>query len=74
MSLHPLLLEVLACPQDHGSLLYVADEDVLYNPRLRAAYPIREGIAVLLVDEVTKVTDADHDRYVQSGVSSGKTK
>ena len=35
MALDPLLLEVLACPEDKGPLLYFADEDLLYNPRLR---------------------------------------
>ena len=34
MALDPLLLEVLACPEDKGPLLYFADEDLLYNPRL----------------------------------------
>ena len=39
MSLDPLLLDVLACPVDKGPLLWFADEDVLYNPRLKKSYP-----------------------------------
>ena len=35
--LDPRLLEILACPEDKGPLLYFADEDSLYNPRLQAA-------------------------------------
>ena len=35
--LDPRLLEILACPQDKGPLLFLADEDCLYNPRLRKA-------------------------------------
>ena len=35
--LDPQLLELLACPEDKGPLLYFADEQALYNPRLQAA-------------------------------------
>jgi hypothetical protein len=35
MALSPTLLEILACPDDKGPLLYFADEDTLYNPRLK---------------------------------------
>jgi len=44
MPLDPLLIEVLACPIDKGPLLFFADEDTLYNPRLRRAYRIEDGI------------------------------
>ena len=37
MALDPQLLEILACPEDKGPLLYFEDEDALYNPRLQAA-------------------------------------
>ena len=38
MALDPQLLEILACPEDKGPLLYFADEAVLYNPRLQRRY------------------------------------
>ena len=65
------LLALLACPQDKGPLLLVeGDEDsapLLYNPRLRRAYPIEAGIPVLLIDEARDVTDdAEHERYINS--------
>ena len=60
--LDPKLLEILACPDDKGPLYYVADEDRLYNPRLKRSYDVREGIPVMLVDEATTVTDAEHQR------------
>lgn len=61
------LLSILACPQDKGSLLYVEDE-VFYNPRLRKAYPIDNGIPVLLIDEAIDVADdAQHEDYVKRG-------
>ncbi|MCW4355647.1 Trm112 family protein [Hoyosella sp. YIM 151337] len=64
MTLDPILMNVLACPQDHGPLLLVGDE-VLYNPRLRRAYPIENGIPVLLIDEARDATDEEHQEYVR---------
>ena len=64
MALDSLLLEVLACPEDKGPLLYFEDEDRLYNPRLRRSYEVRDGIPVMLVDEASAVDDAEHDRLM----------
>lgn len=61
-ALDPKLLEILACPDDKGPLFYLADEDRLYNPRLKRSYDVREGIPVMLVDESTTVSDAEHQR------------
>ena len=55
MPLDPLLIEVLACPEDKGPLLYFEDEDLLYNPRLHRAYEVRDGIPVMLIDEARAV-------------------
>jgi uncharacterized protein YbaR (Trm112 family) len=62
MSLDPLLLDVLACPVDKGPLLWFADEEILYNPRLRKSYPVTDGVPVLLLEEGADVGDAEHDR------------
>jgi uncharacterized protein len=62
MALDPTLLSILACPEDKGPLYYVEDEDILYNPRLRRVYEIREDIPVMLIDEARTVDDAEHDR------------
>jgi uncharacterized protein YbaR (Trm112 family) len=71
MTLDPLLLEVLACPEDKGPLLYFADEDRLYNPRLRRSYPVRDDIPVMLVDEAVTVDDAEHDRLMTKADTEG---
>ena len=71
MALDPLLLEVLACPEDKGPLLYFEDEDRLYNPRLRRSYEVRDGIPVMLVDEATTVDEAEHDRLVAKAAAQG---
>lgn len=70
VALDPTLLSILACPQDKGPLLLV-DDKLFYNPRLRRAYPIEEGIPVLLVDEARDVTDAEHEDYVARGATTG---
>lgn len=57
------LLEILACPEDKGPLLLIG-EDTLYNPRLRRAYRIDEGIPVLLVDEGRQVDEAEHENLL----------
>ncbi|MCF6390299.1 Trm112 family protein [Mycobacterium sp. MBM] len=66
MSLDTKLLDILVCPEDRGPLDYVAGE-CLYNPRLRRAYPIVDGIPVLLVDEAVSVADdAEHERLLNA--------
>jgi uncharacterized protein len=64
MALDPLLIQVLACPEDKGPLLYFADEDLLYNPRLQRRYDVRDDIPVMLIDEATTVDAAEHDRLM----------
>ncbi|HSL58892.1 MAG TPA: Trm112 family protein [Acidimicrobiales bacterium] len=71
MSLDPQLLEILACPDDKGPLLYFADEDALYNPRLQRRYDVRDGIPIMLVDEATTVDDAEHERLMAKAEADG---
>lgn len=63
-TLDPALLEILVCPEDHGSLHYLAAEGALYNPRLRRVYEVRDGIAVMLIEESRSVDDAEHGRLM----------
>ena len=69
--LDPRLLEILACPEDKGALLYFADENTLYNPRLKRTYAVREGIPVMLIDEATQVDDAEDARLLAKAKSDG---
>ncbi len=69
--LDPRLLEILACPEDKGPLLYFADEQVLYNPRLQRTYAVRDGIPVMLIDEATAVDDAEADRLAAKAAADG---
>lgn len=61
------LLSILVCPADRGPLLLVTQEngaELLYNPRLRRAYRIEDGIPVLLIDEARDVDDDEHARLM----------
>ena len=64
MALDPQLLEILACPEDKGALLYFADDDFLYNPRLHRRYRIEDDIPVMLIDEAEAVDEAEHGRLM----------
>ena len=63
------LLSILVCPADRGPLLLVdsGDDELLYNPRLRRAYRIDDGIPVLLIDEARDVDDDEHARFMERG-------
>jgi len=60
------LLAILVCPSDRGPLSLVdkGNETVLYNPRLRRAYRVEDGIPVLLVDEAVDVDDDEHAQLI----------
>jgi uncharacterized protein YbaR (Trm112 family) len=60
------LLSILVCPADRGPLILV-DDELLYNPRLRRAYRIEDGIPVLLIDEARDVEDEEHARFMARG-------
>lgn len=64
VALPEALLKILVCPVDKGCLMYFADEDLLYNPRLRRAYRIREGIPVMLAERAEPVTEREHERLL----------
>ena len=71
MALDPKLLEILACPEDKGPLLYFADEQSLYNPRLKRRYAVRDDIPIMLVDEAETVDDGEHERLVAKAAAEG---
>jgi uncharacterized protein YbaR (Trm112 family) len=71
MALASELLEILACPEDKGPLYYLEAEGVLYNPRLRRTYEIRDDIPVMLIDEATSVDDDEHDRLMAIVAAAG---
>ena len=71
MALDPQLVEILACPEDKGPLLYFADEQALYNPRLKRRYAIRDDIPIMLIDEAETVDDAEDQRLMAKAEADG---
>ena len=57
MTLSRELLEILACPQCKGGLLYQEDHKRLICQKCRLTYPIRDDIPVMLVDEAEPLAD-----------------
>lgn len=53
------LLELLVCPVTKGQLDYHRDTQELISRSARLAYPIRDGIPVLLENEARPLTDAE---------------
>jgi len=73
MTLDSQLLEILACPEDKGPLLYFEDEDTLYNPRLKRRYAIRDDIPIMLIEESESVDDETHERLLAKAEAQGIT-
>ena len=71
MPLDPRLLEILACPEDKGPLLYFADDGWLYNPRLSRRYRVDDGIPVMLVEEAETVDAGEHARLLAKAEADG---
>ncbi len=49
------MLEALVCPQTQATLSYDADRQELVSTKAGLAYPIRNGIPVMLVDEARRL-------------------
>lgn len=73
MALDPLLLDILACPEDKGPLYYFEDESILLNPRLKRTYEIRDDIPIMLIDEATSIDDAEVARLLEKAEAAGIT-
>ena len=53
----PKLLEILVCPLTKGPLRYDRNAQELISEEARLAYPIRDGIPIMLVDEARALRD-----------------
>jgi uncharacterized protein YbaR (Trm112 family) len=60
MTIHgvdPKLLEVLVCPLTKGPLIYDAEAQELISKSACLAFPIRDGIPIMLIDEARDIDD-----------------
>ena len=53
----PKLLELLVCPLTKGPLTLDAERNELVSKQANLAYPIRDGIPIMLVDEARQIDD-----------------
>lgn len=51
------LLDILACPQCKGDLVYDAEKDSLICRACKLIYPIRDDIPVMLIEEALPLED-----------------
>jgi hypothetical protein len=58
----PKLLEILVCPATKGPLIYRREAGELVSKRARLAYPVRDGVPIMLIDEARPLTDDEAAR------------
>ncbi|HVO90775.1 MAG TPA: Trm112 family protein [Casimicrobiaceae bacterium] len=58
----PKLLEMLVCPVTKGPLIYDRERQELISRSARLAYPIRDGIPVMLEDEARKLSPEEVEK------------
>lgn len=51
----PKLLEVLVCPQTRTPLRYDRDKRELISDAAHLAYPVRDGVPIMLIDEAREL-------------------
>ena len=57
----PKLLEILVCPVTKGPLTYDREKQELISKSARLAYPIRDGIPVMLEDEARRLEPSEYE-------------
>ena len=57
----PKLLEILVCPVTKGPLIYDRERQELISKSARLAYPIRDGIPVMLEEEARKLEPREYE-------------
>lgn len=58
----PKLLEILVCPLTKTTLIYDRERSELISKAAGLAYPIRNGIPIMLPGEARELSDAERDR------------
>ncbi|PCJ99527.1 MAG: hypothetical protein COA45_05680 [Zetaproteobacteria bacterium] len=57
IEIDPKLLEILVCPLTKGPLNYDAKVQELVSKQAKLAFPIRDGIPIMLVDEARSLEE-----------------
>lgn len=53
----PKMLELLVCPVTKGRLIYDRETNELISERARLAYPIKDGVPIMLESEARRIED-----------------
>lgn len=61
-AIDPKLLEILVCPLTKGPLRYDAQKGELISDKAGLAYPIRDGIPIMLVEEARELEDGEQKK------------
>ena len=59
MEIDPKLLEILVCPLTKSTLVYDREKQELISKRAGLAYPIRDGIPVMLAEEARSLSESE---------------
>ena len=59
MDVDPKLLEILVCPLTKTTLIYDRERQELISKKAGLAYPIRDGIPVMLPDEARQLPESE---------------
>ncbi len=57
------LLDILVCPVTKGPLKFDKEKQELVSTSARLAYPIRDGIPVMLEDEARTISEEEYEKY-----------
>lgn len=57
------LLDILVCPVTKGPLIYDKAREELISRSARLAYPVRDGIPVMLESEARRLSDEELEKY-----------
>jgi len=61
-AIDPKLLEILICPVTRTMLRYDSERQELISRAAGLAYPIRDGVPIMLASEAREITDEERDR------------
>ena len=57
------LLDILVCPVTKGPLKFDKEKQELVSTSARLAYPIRDGVPVMLEDEARTISEEEYEKY-----------
>lgn len=58
-SINVKLFEILVCPLTKGPLTYNSEKNELISVRAKLAYPVRDGVPIMLIDEARSLEDGE---------------